>query len=82
MSTEEMLDALPEKIVLHNDSPIDEWDDEKHDERYMFDLVKDRGAYEFSYICWSKEIELISFRGSLQEVASSMYEWCKEKGYV
>lgn len=72
MTTEEILERLPDSIVKPNPEPIDEWDDKDY---YCFCLTKDEDTYDLSYTCWLKEKDLVSFKGSLSEVASKMYEW-------
>ena len=79
MTTEELLNSLPDKIDVPFGNPEDEFERFRP---YGFVLDKDNGVYELSYFNFLYEQELISFNGSLHEVASKMYEWCKEKGYL
>lgn len=74
---EEILDLLPDGISVTNS--IDDLDSELW---YSFSLDKNESIYELSYYNWIWEKELVSFSGNLHEVASKMYEWCKEKGYI
>lgn len=78
MSIEELLDSLPDKIVLPNNNPIDEFDKELW---YCFRLYKEGTEYELVYYCWLNDKELISFEGSLRFVAEHMYQWCVDNGY-
>ena len=78
MTTEEILDALPDKIVIECEDPIYLYE---NTDWYMFDLSKEQKEYELSYFCWTKEEALISYTGSLSDVANKMYSWCRAHGY-
>ena len=79
MTTEELFSKLPDKIILPNPHPIDELDDERW---YLFELNKYGDEYELSYYDFANDEELISFQGSLPDIASKMYDWCKENHYL
>lgn len=79
MTTIELLDKLPEEICLPNDHPVDEFDDYIC---YTFNLIKDEGEYELFYFSHLWDKELVSFCGSLPDVAEKMYAWCMENGYI
>lgn len=78
MTTEELLDLLPDSIYIPYDNPEDEFEKKRG---YGFVLEKESGVYELSYFNFLYDVELISFKGTLPEVANKMYEWCKEHGY-
>lgn len=79
MTLSELIDILPDKIVLPTENPIDEYD---NDDWYAFNLSKDKNIYILSYHCWLKDKELISFEGRLDDVARKMHEWCNKCGYL
>lgn len=82
--TESMLNQLPSCIRTPREDSLAEYEDERY-YCYLFNLSKDdedSSKYELSYYCWLYDLELVSFSGSLQEVAAKMLSWCKEKGYI
>lgn len=81
---ESLLNSLPSFIKIY-DTTIEAEFDSDHYIYYAFDLGKDDGVenvYELSYFCYLWEKELISFKGSLHDVAEKMVAWCKLNGYV
>lgn len=82
--TESMLNQLPSCIQIPREDSVAEYEDERY-YYYLFNLSKydeDSSKYELSYYCWLYDLELVAFSGSLQEVATKMLSWCKEKGYI
>lgn len=83
-SIESLLNKLPSYIKMYDKDIEVEFEDE-HYIYYLFGLDKDSDdgtIYELSYFCYLWEKELVSFKGSLREVAEKAVAWCKENGYI
>lgn len=78
MTIEEILDILPDKIVVEWEEPIYEYE---NSDWYMFELSKEEKEYTLSYFCWTRDKELISYTGNLNDVVHKMYSWCVANDY-